>query len=168
MATKQRASDKNLFAVIHITRKEIWGEDRETYEQMLNDFYGAGSSSDLSYREKLDFIDRLKAIRNGEPMPKINRKNGPWAKRWQIDKIDALAGVLGWEADRRLNGFIKRQTGKNKTKWMITKREATKVIIGLMKMIAGGNRDLYNWLNTANAELIGSDWGRKQINKLQN
>jgi hypothetical protein len=167
MATKKRASDKDLFAVIHITRKECWGENREPYEQMLAKFYGAGSSSELSYREKLDFIDRLKAVANGDPQPPMDRKNGPWANKWAIKKIDALTDVLGWETDQRLNGFIKRQTNKNKTKWMITKREATKVIIGLQKMVAGGNRTLYNWLNTANAELINSSWGRQHIQELK-
>lgn len=167
MSAKKRASNKSLYAVIHITRQNIWGDDRTHYEDMLKKFYGAGSSSDLSYREKLDFIDRLKAIEEGKPMPSIDRQSGPWANEWAINKIDALCAVLGWDNEQRLNGWIKRQTGKLKTKRMLTKKEATKVIIGLIKMIAGDNRELYQWLNTANAQLITSDWGREKINELK-
>lgn len=167
MSAKKRASKKDLYAVIHCTRKEIWGENREHYEKMLHDFYGAASSTELSYREKLDFIDRLKAIKNGEKLPSIDRRNGPWANEWAISKISALCLVLGWEKEERLNGWIKRQTGKQKTKRMLTKGEATKVIIGLQKMIAGNNKKLYNWLNSANAELIASDRGREKINELK-
>lgn len=167
MGKRKRASDKSLYAVIHITRKQIWGEDRTHYEDMLGKFYGAGSSSDLSYREKLDFIDRLKAIRDGEKQPPINRRKGPWANKWAIKKIAALVKVLGWDGDQRLNGFIKRQTGKSKTAWMLTKDEATKVIIGLMKMISKGNRALYNWLNSVSGDAIDSTEGRNHINKLR-
>lgn len=167
MPTKKRASAKDIYAVIHCTRKEIWGENREHYEKMLHDFYGASSSTELSYREKLDFIDRLKAVNNGKKMPAIDRQNGPWANEWAIDKIDALCSVLGWDDEQRLNGWIKRQTGKKKTKRMLTKHEATKVIIGLQKLAAVGNRTLYNWLNGANAEEIASDQGRKKINELK-
>lgn len=162
------AKEKKLYPVIHILRQQIWGDDREPYEEVLGNFYGVDSSTRLSYKEKLDFIDRLKAIKNGKPQPKPDRRVlGIWASWWQINKIDSLIEVLGWDNPQRLNGFIKRQTGKNKSKMMLTEPEATKVIIGLMKILAGGNRKLYNWLNTATPSLITTPYGRKMIHKLK-
>lgn len=163
-----KASTRSLYAVIHITRKEIWGDERQPYEDMLGNFYGAGSSTELSYREKLDFIDRLKAIQEGKPQPSINRRGGLWASQEQINKVNALEGAAGWDNPKRMTGFIKRQTKKNKSRHMLTGKEASKVIIGLQRIIAGGNNDLYTWLNTATADIIDSDRGHKKIQSFTN
>lgn len=64
--SKKKAAQNDLYAVIHIVAHEIWGGNREPYKQVLKSFYGAESSTELNYKEKLDLIDRLKAIRDGK------------------------------------------------------------------------------------------------------
>jgi len=133
---------------IHIIRRKMWGDDRKAYEDILTNYYGAESCKDLSVAEASDFIDRLKTIQEGKPMPPIHRGR-LWASDAQIRKIDALVTLLGWDEEKRLNGFIKRQTKRNKTKLMLTGGEATKVLIGLQRIAAKGDNELYNWLNSA-------------------
>lgn len=152
--------------MIHTIRRAMWGDDRTNYESMLNEFYGAGSCKDLFYGEANDMINRLKAIQEGKPMPPKSRR-GVWASMGQIQKIDALAWMLGWEGDEeRLNGFIKKQTGRNKNVWMLTSREATKIIIGLQKWIASGDGETYDWLNNALPGVLRTKRGQELKKRL--
>ena len=147
--------------MIHTVRRAMWGDNREPYEQLLGGVYGAGSCKDLSYGEANDFINRLKAIQKGDPKP-LKVRGGLWATVGQVHKIDALAWMLGWEGDEnRLNGFIKKQTGRNKNKWMLTGREATKIIIGLQRWISGGDGATYYWLNSAMPGVLRTKQGQQ-------
>jgi hypothetical protein len=67
----------------------------------------------------------------------------------QATKIGFLEKILGWENEPgRMTGFIQRQTGRLKAVEMLMNWEATKVIIGLQRIIAGKNKRLYDYLNT--------------------
>lgn len=151
---------------IHITRRQIWGEDRDSYENMLSGTYGAGSCKDLSYREANDFIDRLKAHRDGKPMPPL-RRGSVWASMEQVNKIEALSAMLAWDEERE-NGFIKRQTKRNSTRWMLTVPQATKVIIGQQKVLAKGSKEVYDWLNSATSEILRSEFGKAKREAIKN
>ncbi len=151
---------------IHTIRRAMWGDDREPYENLLSNFYGAGSCKELSYAEANDMIDRLKAVQRGEPMPPL-RRGKIWANMGQVRKIEALSDLLDWDEESE-NKFIKRQIRRNSTRWMLTMQAATKVIIGQQKILANGNQKIYNWLNRATPEMIRSTEGIRIKKALRN
>ncbi|MEP0004557.1 MAG: phage protein GemA/Gp16 family protein [Balneola sp.] len=151
---------------IHTIRRAMWGDDRSNYENLLANFYGASSCKDLNYNEANDLIDRLKATQKGEPMPPI-RRGRIWANMGQVRKIEALSSLLDWD-EWAENKFIKRQTKRNSTRWMLTIASATKVIIGQQKILANGNTETYNWLNRATPEMINSEQGKAIKKALRN
>lgn len=95
----------------------------------------------------------------------MNRRRGPWASDAQVKRMELLAGLLGWTDENRLTGFIARQTGKHKTKMMVTGGEASKIIIGLQRIIADGNLKIYDIVNKASNMELGSPVVRNEINR---
>jgi len=64
----------------------------------------------------------------------------------QIERTNMLVELNGWSAEG-LTKFINRQTGKLKAIQMLTKWEASKLIIGLTRVYAGENHYIYNIIN---------------------
>lgn len=68
-------------------------------------------------------------------------------------RIGILEEILEWDS-KRIRGFIYKQTGFNKSVEMLTSQEGGKVITGLTRIYANGNRDLYLQINKlSNKEL---------------
>lgn len=66
----------------------------------------------------------------------IKSDGGKHLTQKQADEIARLEQVLGWtDNPKRLGGFITRQTKKTKTVEMLGRKEASKVILGLRKLL---------------------------------
>ena len=69
----------------------------------------------------------------------------------EASKIAALEIVLGWD-EKRTRGFIFRQLSKHAAVAMLTAHDANSVVIGMQRVAANGNDDLYRFLNTLKSE----------------
>lgn len=123
--------------------------DEEQYRAFLQGRYGVSSPVDMRSYEASDCIDILKHMEQGKPLPPRDRSK-IWATIPQVNKIRALA-AMEEISDESLLAFIKRQTGRNKSIWMLSRSEAGKVIIGLQKVFSEGDKQMYALLNEADA-----------------
>lgn len=66
----------------------------------------------------------------------------------QAEKINGLCELLGWEIDgKEILRFVERQTGSMKSVSWLLNYQASKVIVGMQKVIAAGDKALYDFLN---------------------
>lgn len=123
--------------------------NEEQYRSFLQGRYGVNSPTEMRSYEASDCIDILKHMEQGKPLPPRDRSR-IWATIPQVNKIRALA-AMEEISDEALQSFIKRQTGRNKGIWMLSRSEAGKVIIGLQKVFSGDDKEMYALLNEAEA-----------------
>ena len=130
--------NKDQIRAMQTLRHKVFGTDEEYREWLANNFGGKRSTKDLSYAEAREGISLLAG---NKP------QDGPWLSCKQAWLIDKMENELCWQDNpQRMVGFIRRQTGLNKTKEMLTVREASKVITGLKKLI----KETENGLSTGN------------------
>lgn len=84
----------------------------------------------------------------------------------QKQKLRALRELIGMDKPR-FWGFVKHQFGIKKAERMLLSHEATSLITGLQKWIAGGDQHLYNELNNATSDRGFSLKLRNRIRELQ-
>lgn len=144
-------STKKQRQKIAIMRKQAF-QDEDSYRGFLQKRYGVRSCTEISKYEAIDCIDVLEHLVKGKLLPP-QRRRFPFLSHAQYNKLQALVDFMEWN-EERINGFIQRQTGKQKTIDMLTGREATKVIVGMQKIYAAGDRSIYNRLNRAEANDI--------------
>lgn len=129
---------RTIVALRTITSKCFKNDDQ--YHDWLADNYGLASTKDLSEQEGREAITLLlKAFGDGKRL-RINDSDeaevGNWLSEDQEKYIKRLEKELGWKDNKsRLLGFIKRQTGLNKSARMLSVRDAQKVITGMLRLL---------------------------------
>jgi len=130
MTKKQKNYKKALLKLVHTSKmyKEVYANDRELWEEFLNNNYGVKSSKFLSISELEGLVDYLnyrttKIKVEPATMNQIRYMNHLWNKKGRVK------GVFG------LLKFIRGRMGFDVLKLKdLTKEQATKVIIGLEKL----------------------------------
>lgn len=126
-----RPITKNQKTIIWtIVRKH--GLDEGEFRDWLERHFDTRSTRKLSESQAAEVIGSLKAF--------IGEDYKPRTRTWgitdrQIWRSRALAGKLGWDDPKRLNGLIKKMFyGKDRLE-LLNKREGTMLIIALEKMV---------------------------------
>ena len=123
--------------------------------------YGKEHTNDLTKQEAAELITKLSAMTGFKQQKKQTSKYQGHGRRGsqihlsdiQAERIAILEDKLGWN-EARTAGFITRQTGKAAAVRMLMNYEAVKVIVGMTRILAGGNRALFLGLNkSGNNEL---------------
>lgn len=104
------------------------------------------SCLDLSTGQGVTAIETIKALVEGKPVPKRGRYHGAGTSGFghlllegQADEIERLQERLGWD-DAALAGFVERQTGKRYLVSALPKRQASKLIQGMRRVLRDGSR----------------------------
>ncbi len=147
--------------------------DEETYKTNLSR-YGVKSSTDDNFSRDMatDLIKSMSKIINTNSktspdsstgLPSYGTGRRGYQKhltQLQAARIEILEELLGWKGDsgeenhKRLLGFIFKQTGKQTAIQMLMNYEAGKVIVGMQRILAGSDKDLYSAINKmSNTEL---------------
>lgn len=119
--------------------------DCDYHDWLARTFGGITSTKDLTLAQAARAIDAL----SDRPVQKRRTPvAAPWAGRYKVpgakgaitqaqaDLLSKLEMDLGWAPDPvRLWRFIERQLGKKCSVPMLTKRDATKVITGLKRLV---------------------------------
>lgn len=128
--------------------------DKETELSML-ERYKVNSCKFLSRSDAIWLIKEL-SKRVNEPKKNIGkgqRGSQMHLTDLQAERIILLQKLLGYH-DAGFQSFIHRQVGKLKSVSMLMNYEASKVIVGMERVFAGKNRQLFLSLNKmSNAEL---------------
>jgi hypothetical protein len=158
---------------IHTLKSKLSLSD-EDYRQNLSVF-SAETSKELSTDQASLFISNLeKTLNKINPLPKTtaepglqrpgsaNKYYGKGRRGMQIhltelqaQRINILQDLLGWN-ETRTTGFIKHQLNLNKAVQMLTNFEASKIIVGMQRILSNGDKNLYKRINCMkNSELKG-------------
>jgi len=81
----------------------------------------------------------------------------------QADRIDILQELLGW-SDKGLLSFIQRQTSKNQAVDWLTGVQAGKVIVGMQRVLSGGDQALYKAINDMTNSQLKEYGAHERIN----
>ena len=127
--------------VIAIMGRKRFDDDEEAYRDWLDANYGVRTPTKMSKAEAIHCIDTL----NGKESRMLI-----WLSQQQLQKILALQQILNW-SDDDLTEFVKRQTKCLRLLRMLTRHHATKVIVGLQRVAAKGDKAIYTALNQATA-----------------
>jgi len=124
--------------------------DEDNHRKNLS-YYGVKSSKELDNKQASDYISKLsKAEVNGKLQIKYYGKGKRGLNRHltpeQAERIGILQTALCWSSEG-LTSFMERQTGKKTAVQMLTNHRATKVIVGLEKVLAKGNQEFYIVIN---------------------
>lgn len=136
------ANKKQIKAIRTLASRHFYNDD--DYHDWLFEQFKKRSTKELNSYEASEAIQLLSFRK-----PPLRRDGGRYYRgmgragdggvfitQAQADKIGALENAFGWSGDPfRLIGFIKKQTGKIKTVEMLSRSEASKVIIGLEKLM---------------------------------
>jgi hypothetical protein len=125
-------------------KKIIWtivrkhGLDEEEFREWLYQNFETRSTRKLADYAADEVIKALKALIGAEYRPRpvtwgITMK--------QMAKAKALAGELGWDDPKRLDGMVKKMFDPKNRPELLTKTEGTKLIIALEKMVEEGMGD---------------------------
>lgn len=145
--------NRNLIKPLRTAASKAFGDD-DKYHDWLSDNYGVRSTLDLHNGqaiEALKLLSKITGFKGGQRYYTGQGKSGKQQHltQGQASKIAVLEKILNWQSqNHRLRGFIKRQTGKLTTVEMLMNWEASKVIVGMQRIIAGKNKRLYDYLNT--------------------
>lgn len=155
---KEYPVTKRQIAAIHTLKAKL-GINDDTYQSILL-AYGVDSSSKLSFTEAGEMISNFSARLNGKnPTPLPKKKYYGKGKRgqeknltqMQAERILILEKLLEWN-DYSTFSFLKRQTGKNTGVQMLTNTEASNVIVGMQRTLAGkiGGvvQEVYTYINS--------------------
>jgi len=143
--------------IIHALANKVF-PDRDEYRSALSSF-NATSSKDLSTEQATKLIKSMMQMVNPDTV-KVNKvykargKRGVQAHLTQLqaDRIAILIKLLKWNEPKRLTGFIERQTSKLKAVDMLANYEATRVIVGLEKILSSGNQETFLSINKMSNE----------------
>lgn len=136
---------KAQIKAIHTAKAQIF-QTEEDYRDWLFKNFGVVSSRDLSYSQAREAVGLLMRFTGYD---KTNKRASYRITKAQLNRIKSLEIIAGWNDNpQRLLGFIEKQTGKQTTPEMLTKAEAKKIIIGLLRILSNGNKDLFKMLNT--------------------
>lgn len=149
--------NKGQIKALRTIASKIFPGDEE-YRAWLYQRYEVESTKDISFHQANDALDALNKELNPNRKPQkryygsgrkaANRRTNNHLHKSQAEKIGALEKLLSWDNDKtRLLGFITRQTGHNKAVQMLTPGEATKVIVGMQRIAANGDKGIYKMLN---------------------
>lgn len=126
---------KRTIKRLRTVASKVFGDD-EQYYQFIGTNYQVDSTLDLTEEqaeEAISILDReLKARKRAEH----GRRDPKMISQNQKEYIEGLFKELGWAEGPRWWGFIAKQTGKKSTLNMLTRRDASKVIVGLERMVA--------------------------------
>ncbi len=137
---------------IHTISKAIGLSETERRELMAATAGGKRSARELSAGEAILVIDRLKAIQGGGAAPLKSKRaremHGKWAPLLRALWISGYhLGVVEDRTDRALIAFVKRQTGLDHERWLVSAADARRVIEALK-----------GWLSRA----AGVEWPAEQ------
>jgi hypothetical protein len=134
------------------------GLSEEDYSDLLAGM-GKKSTKGLTYDEAHELITRLSLRLNGhKQFEKKTKYKGQGVRggvkgkislhltQDQAERIAVLEGLLRWDG-MKTRAFIQRQSGKMTSVEMLSGDEATKVIVGMTKILANGDWVLYGDLN---------------------
>lgn len=124
---------KSLLCIIHTHPKYKLIKEHNAWESWLLLRYGVESCRDLNDKELREVI----AIFNGRISDRdyVKREyRGESMSGSQERKIAALLSALQWSEGAYFT-FIKRQIGEFKMPSILSKSEATQIIIGLQKVV---------------------------------
>ncbi|ALC15638.1 hypothetical protein DSOUD_0851 [Desulfuromonas soudanensis] len=130
--------------LIHVAKGEL-GIDDDTYRDMLQEMFGAGSSKDLSAAEADDLLEEFKArgfrVVSRHPRPAKKRPQGKnvvhLASAAEIDKLNAVASLIRWRVANGLALFLEKRLAIKGGR-VRTAREAYLAIEALKKMFENG------------------------------
>jgi len=126
----KQVTNNQKSAIWTIVRKN--GIDEEMFRDWLSRNYGTRSTRQLSEAQGASVIEALKAF--------VGDHYTPHTRTWGITdrqfwKARALAGKLGWNKPKRLDGLVKKMFyGKDRLE-LLNKMEGTKLIVALEKMV---------------------------------
>jgi len=160
---------KNQIRAVRTLASRVFPSD-DDYRSMLGTI-GVESTRQLSFEQAKGIIAQLSkrvgtnpchSERSEESHPKKYYGTGKRGSQRhltasQAERIGILADALGWD-DARLHGFLKKQLNKNTAVQMLMNFEAVKVIVGLERILADGNRKYYLQLNKMNNQQLKSQW----------
>ena len=148
--TKAQQVTKDQIRAIRSMASYIYQDD-DDYRALLDQFFPTKEWSDADRPSTKD-LTRHEAHLLISALGTKKEHQQPWKGRYtgdgkrgygkrctqaQADEIARLEYKLGWMSDpRRLVGFIRRQISRRKVVEKLSKREATKVITGLRKLLA--------------------------------
>ncbi|BBO80188.1 hypothetical protein DSCO28_50600 [Desulfosarcina ovata subsp. sediminis] len=143
--TEKRKSTPNQRQVIKIWQKQS-GIDDDIYRDRLEADYGVRSCTELTHSQAGHLISTI--VREGHyipgqktwkrparkrtaAVPRAGKNVVRMASRAELEKIDAVAGLIQWRVDNGLARWMKKRFGFERVK---TAYESWKVIEGLKKM----------------------------------
>jgi len=134
--------------LIHIAKGDL-GLTDELYRDMLGEMFGAESSKDLTATQADQLIDEFKArgfrivSRHPRPARRAKGKNVVHlASQAEIDKLNAVAGLIKWELTDGLQRFLSSRVGIKGGK-VRTAGEAYRAIEALKKLFENGMKKLH-------------------------
>lgn len=134
-------------AKMHVAKREL-GLDDDTYRAVLVRVTGKRSSKDMSERERQAVIDEF--VRQGFKPASTRRGkaarplSGPYAKKAQALWKDLWnLGAVEDRRDSALLAFVNRQTGIDRTEWILDAADGRAIIEALKSWCA---REGVEWL----------------------
>lgn len=128
--------------LVKMAQKQL-GLDDETYRDLLEDLFRVRSCTDLSAAQGDRLIDQLKlkgfVIVSRHPRPRRPKGKNVvhLASRAEIDKLNAVAGLIKWKYSDGLQRFLERRVGIKGGKAR-TAGEAYRAIEALKKFFENG------------------------------
>jgi hypothetical protein len=152
---------KGQLKVIHIYRRKVFGDDSE-YRYWLNENFGVNSTKDLNKRDASECIQLLSG--SGTHSRRKSKYHGSGIVGYQrnltqpqADRIEALEIMLGWTG-MNTTQFIKKQIGALKDVSWLMNHEAVKVIVGMQRILSGGDEGEYKRINSmTNHQLFSAE-----------
>lgn len=151
---------KDQIKALRTAASKLWGQcdcseawTCQYHNWLAENFDGIASTKDLTQTQATLGISFLRKQINYQPKRSTytgQGKRGRAAGRItpeQAQKIGALAQQLDWD-DSAVRNFINRQTGQTMAVEWLREYQATKVIIGMQKILAHGDKQTYQELNT--------------------
>lgn len=132
----------------HALKNKVFGKDDALYRDFLStNFGGKASFKNLTAQEIGEAITML-AKMSGEKVYTASGKRGSqrFLTPGQEERIDILKGLLGWTGAGVL-GFVSKQTKQNKAVRWLMNYEASKVVLGMQKVLANGDTDEFKYIN---------------------
>lgn len=131
----------------------VWNNMEELKQDWLYPTYKVTSTKELTIAQADEAIQALRDM-IGDNKARITYP--------QSQKIYALQALLAMPKEHLWN-FMLRQLGGRRSVSMLTKQEASKVIVGLQRIFCAGDQKLYNKLNQASARYLRSTAGKEEL-----
>lgn len=164
-AKKNQPSSIKQRQLLAIARQQL-NIDRDDYKAVMTERYGVDSSTRLTFGQAEEFIDFFIArgfVLITKKRRYLKRKNPAKTRQYpkvidmaspaELEKIDALAGLITWRCEDGMTRWMKKFLKIDRVK---TGRDAFRVIEGLKKMFENGMVKLY-----------GEDWWCKRFDSTE-